>query len=188
MKLINLLPASIRDQEVKQRMVPFVVLAVLGAIGAVVVPWLTLREVGADLQHQVTLKEASLFQSVAATDKSLQVEKERTDLILRTKTLNKLAAQEISWARVFDLVQSAVPQDVVLSSYNVSVAGTGLTLRMGGEAPSNLSFASFVESLKARKDFTQIVVDGFTFNPKEGTVTFSVTITVKPELVRFQSL
>ncbi len=187
MKLINLLPPDIREQEVKHKTLPFLVVAVVAAVASVLLPWLTLRQVAADLQTQVTTKEAGLFQPVAVTAAS-DGEKETADLILRTKTLNALAAQEISWEKVFVLVQSTVPQDIVLKNYNVAVASTSVTVKMGGTAPSNLSFANFVETLKARTDFTQIVVDGFTFNPKEGTVTFSVTVTVKPELVTFQAL
>jgi hypothetical protein len=188
MKQINFLPADLHARELKHRTAAFLVVAFVVAVVAVVVPWLMVRSVGQDLRQQVTRREEQLALQPTAEDAAGQLEQQRKvdDLIARTKALNDLAKQEVDWSKAFILVSSAVPQDVLLTTYTLTNTANTFTIKMVGTAPSNLSFASFVESLQGNERFTKVVVDGFTYSPEKGNVTFSVTLTAKTSQILFQ--
>jgi Tfp pilus assembly protein PilN len=189
MKQINFLPAELRSKQIQHRTIPFLVLAVVAGAVTVLLPWFMLRQVEKSLTTQVGKQEIflGLQPSNQQQAQGAITQRQITDLSGRIKVLDALASQEISWEKVFSVVQDSVPQDVTLTTYNISQGVTDINLKMGGTAPTNLSFASFVESLKGNSHFTKLVVDGFTYNAAKGTVAFSLTATIKPDAVRFQT-
>lgn len=189
MRQINLLPSELGAREVKQRTIPFVVIAVAAGIAAVVFPWLALKQVNSSISNQVAKRQLQVGlvvvpQNVAANEAQTAALADTTN---RISILNTLAKSEIDWQRVFDLVQASIPKDVVLTSYHVAVAGTTTTLDISGTAPSNLSFASFIDSLKVDTHYTVFVVDGFSYNATDGSVVFSITATINPADIEFNT-
>ena len=188
MKQINFLPAELKVREVKQRMYFFMGLAAVIAVIAVIVPWLIVRSLSTSLAAQVAVKEEkiSIVPSQLQLAQTQDEKRQFADLSLRTNALNSLAKQEIDWSKVFTLVSSTIPKDVILTDYSLGTAANVLTIKMGGTAPSNVSFASFVETLQANTHLSKVVVDGFTYAPDKGTVTFSITLTVSITPLMFQ--
>jgi|GEM_PF-4427032 len=188
MRQINLLPDELQAREVKQRTIPFIVVAIIAGIGAVVVPWLALRQVNDALNTQVTSRQSQVglvvsAQSIAAAQ---QQNTDLLDVTKRIQVLNILAKQQIDWASVFSVVEGSIPKDVVLTNFHVADTASTVTLDMAGSAPSNLSFASFIDSLKLNTHFSVLLVNGFTYDATNGSVTFSLTASIKPADVEFK--
>ena len=188
MKQVNFLPSELYERQVTHRTIPFLVIALIAGVAAVVLPWVILRSINSDLEAQVTKQQNNLGlnPSTVSEAQAASVQRQVNDVTNRTKILNLLATQEVNWAKVFQVVQNSVPKEVVLSTYNVSIASGDITLHMSGTSPSNLSFASFVDALKSNTQINKVVVDGFAYSPTNGSVTFSLTLGIKPQEVLFQ--
>ncbi|CAN5163128.1 hypothetical protein BH11PAT4_BH11PAT4_4960 [soil metagenome] len=179
MKQINLLPPEIASQRSRQRTIPALVLAVGAAVAAVLLPWWMLQGVETSLDEQLVKQQQVLGisqEATAPTDDSFET-KSLTDIGTKVQTLNQLAAREVSWTTALDSIGDLVPKDITLSSYTVTTNTTSVVYRMIGDAPSNVSFATFVESLRQNKQVTKVVVEGFVFSPTKGTVSFVVVVT-----------
>ena len=78
------------------------------------------------------------------------------------------------------------PKDTVLGSFSYAVTTGVVTLKFTGNAPSTVSFATFVDSLRANTtDIITPKVDGYLYDPKTGRVTFGITLTLKPKVVQY---
>ncbi len=178
MKQINLLPPELASQRSRQRAVPALVLAVLMASGTILLPWWMLRGVEASLDEQIVHQQEVLGISTGTgkvVDESFEV-LSVGEIGGKVAALNQLAARELSWLDVLTSVGNLVPKDITLSTYSVSTNPTDVNIRLVGEAPSNLSFATFVESLRQNKTVSKVVVEGFQFSPTKGTVSFVVQV------------
>ncbi|MCC2631994.1 MAG: hypothetical protein K0S20_693 [Patescibacteria group bacterium] len=185
MKQLNLVPFAIRKRS------EYLALAKVAGIGlllgclataALAIP---LRlEVASTQKNIEGMKEREAQSEVArmATEKALIGDASDIEKI---KQVNALSKTELSWEKAFAKVEALVPKDIRLTTYSFANAGGVVTLKMGGIAPSNLSFAVFVESLRASKDvISDLKVEGYTYDPTTKSVTFSLTTTaVVPPLL-----
>jgi hypothetical protein len=187
MKQINLVPLAVRQKAVNRQTLPYLVLAALIGLAAAGAAWggfsLQVRSLKAT-KDSLTQQEAQRAQAAAKDSASLQV---NADLLSRVNTLNTLAKADVDWNKAFQYVTTIIPKDVTLQSYSVATAQGVITLKITGEAPSNVSYATFAEFLKQSKGtiISDFKVDGYTYAPSTGRVTFSVQITVPPDLVKF---
>lgn len=178
MKQINLLPPELASQRSRQRAVPALVLAVVAAIGTIMLPWWMLRGVEASLDEQISHQQEVLGISTGS-EKAAESSFESAavgEVGSKVAALNQLAAREVAWLSVLTTVGNLVPKDITLSTYTVTTNPTDVNIRLVGDAPSNLSFATFVESLRQNKLVSKVVVDGFSFSPTKGTVSFVVQV------------
>lgn len=184
MKQINLIPADTAVREVSQRTNFFMVVAVLLAVAATLVPWWTLRVVSSNVETDANAKAAA-FAAGDTGESAGEAQRQLADLQRRTEAINQLTATEIDWLSVYRLLEDNTPQDITMT--NVSAAGVSgeFVVRMTGTAPSNVSFVSFVDVLKQEAAFSKLVVDGFVYNPADGSVTFTVSVTIKAESIRY---
>lgn len=190
MEQINLLPESVRQRVARQRLVPYAVLAVLIGVAVVGAGWFALKANVSSLDSQVAKREQDMADSATAAlskDAQLQATKQAaSSLTTRSQILNQLSIQETNWSQAFVFLGSVIPKDVTVTAASYVVTDTGLSITMSGKAPSSISFATFVESLRLNKQLTKQNVDSFSLDTKDGSVTYSITLDVKPEVVRYQ--
>ena len=177
MKQINLLSRSVQKQERLKKLATSSCIALVLALGFCA----GLRTVVDDdkkiLSEGIERKKA--FDSALVNAQVANAETiEDGDLRQRITQINTLAANEIDWNKALDLVGSSVPKDIRLTSYSYAAANGIATLKMTGEAPTNLSFAVFVESLRGSKSFTSVKVDSFVYNVAKGSVNFALSVTM----------
>lgn len=186
MKQINLLPYRIQDQSGQRRAMPFYVMATIVAVVAALIPWWMVRGQTNNLAaERIQREEAAKLAIKAAT--SQEQERQIESLIKRTQSMNLLARQEVNWQAVFNIVSASLPQDIRLSMYSFSLGSGTPTLKLTGTAPTSSSFAAFADFLKTRTEYSKVVVDGFTFDPTGGAVTFSVSLNVKTNLILYST-
>lgn len=190
MKQINLLPLEVVAQRSRSRAVPALVLAVVVAAVAVLVPWWMLQGVEASLDEQIVKEQG--FLGIATSEDARQSEtfETRSLALVTTKVeaLNQLAAREIAWTKALSGLGGMIPKDIVLSSYTVTPMGTEVIYSLVGEAPSNLSFATFVESLRQNEAVDKVIVEGFVFSPTRSTVTFTVQVTSEVKSIQYRGM
>ena len=187
MKQINLLPPSVRQQAATRRALPFFAVALLAGLASVAVIWMSLRTETTLTQNRVDAFTA-FQQKQAAADAKKQEEARKAvdpDLIARVQQLNGLSASEADWSALFGLAGRLVPQDIRLASLSLAPSQGSVSLTMGGQAPSNLSFAVFLESLQANKLLTSVNVSSYAFTPANGTVQFSLVIALPSSQVSY---
>lgn len=175
MKQVNLLPASLRKRQQGRVMgVAGGTGLLLGAVcvALIIVP---LKVLVNSSNQQIEALAADAAASAANKKPEISA-----DAVQRITQLNALAASEVDWSKAFDLAGSIVPQDITLGNLNYAPAATSgtMTLSITGTAPSNVSFAVFMESLKSNQKITSVAVSGYSFDPATGTVTFSLAATV----------
>ena len=186
MRQINLLPVRIREQR-GRRQAGLLLLAALFlgglAVGAL---WMFWHAEGALVgQRLESAKKAVQEQQTLLAKRQSSLAPDR-DLAGRIQQLNTLSQSEVNWAAAFKQADLLVAKDVKLTSL-VLAAGTGdMTVKINGEAPSNLSFASFVETLKANHELKGISIDGYSYSPSTGTVTFALTVQVPATLITYK--
>lgn len=182
MKMINFVPQGIRERQANQRIIFFSLLATALGVVACGAIWLPLKVENDNLIAQLKASAAS-SQSKAAQSKSASLQS--ADAIKRVGVLNTLSATEINWDRAFALTGDLLPNDVTLSSYSYSTAQGTITLKMIGFTHSNLSFANFVQFLKADKNISAQKVEGYSYAPATGIVNFTVSLQVPVNQVDF---
>ena len=187
MKQINLVPITVRQRSVARRTVPYLALALILGLATAGLAWAALGIQVSSLQHEqdaLILDEQARQQKQTAELASLQVD---VDLKTRVQQLNILAGKDINWHRAFSYVAGVTPKDIVMSSYSLATSSNGTTLKLVGSAPSNVSYATFVEYLKQSVGtvVTSYKVDGYTYDPKSGSVTFAISITVPTSKLSF---
>jgi Tfp pilus assembly protein PilN len=187
MKQINLVPVSVRKKAANQQLAPYLLFAGIVGLAAGGAAWagFTAQRSLLEAEHtKLVQQEDERQRSWAAELESLEF---GADIEVRVAQLNAMAAQELDWQKVFTYVNKILPKDLILSSYSVASAPTGTTLKITGEAPSNVSYATFAEYLKSEvgKQVQSFVVDGYSFDPRSGRVTFGVTIHIPAPEIRF---
>lgn len=187
MKQINLVPLSIRQKAVSRKAVPYIVFAGLLGLGAAGAAW-----AGFTLQNRIltSQRDALIQQEIelqAAANKELATLKIDTDLTTRVAQLNTLASTDVNWRRAFNYLALLLPKEIVLTTFTYATGNNTITLKLTGDAPSNLSYATFAEYLKseAGKSVTSYKVDGYNYDSKTGHVIFSMTLVVPRDQVNF---
>ena len=178
MKQVNLLPLAVRQKAAKQQIIPLIIFAVLVGVGAVGMVWAAVNTERSAIQTQLATVQAADAARSAQEKKDHPDPTVDNDLVQRVTELNTLAKGEINWGRAMGYVGGLIPKDITLSNYNLSLLQTGPELKMSGQAPSSVSFATFAQALQSDKDITSFTVDGFVYNPANGSITFSVSIAV----------
>jgi len=178
MKQLNLLPNELWERMYRRRFIStaiaVVVLALIGVGGL----YMTVKAQVAAAEEQAAERTAL---EQAAAQKASQDQQQyaiNPDLTNRVKQINTLSTTDINWQRFFSYVGNLLPKDIVLTSYSYGVVTNVPTLKMTGTAPSNVSFANFVETLGHAQNVTNAHVDGYTYNPTKGSVTFSISVQV----------
>ena len=187
MKQINLLPPQIAIQQARYRRIPAFGVAVVLAVLLVLTPWYIFGSLNDSVAESVQKQEAVLglgVPDVASAQASLAAS-QTTRLNSKIEMINALSKREVSWNVAFGLVGKLVPKDIVLSSYSIDVLSSVVSFRLMGQAPSTVSFASFVQSLKQNTDLKTVSVETYTLTPATGTVLFSVSVTVSSSLVGY---
>lgn len=189
MKQINLVPIAVRQKAATRREVPTYILAgVLGA-GLAGAAWFgfsiqinALNAQHTDNVQHIQAEVAKLAKEQAATTAS-------GDLQSRVTVLNTLAQSDIDWHKALAYVASLTPKDITLSAYSFATAQGTITLKMTGNAPSNVSYATFAEFLKSTvgKQTVSYKIEGYTYSPATGGVTFTITIIVPSDKIRFST-
>ncbi|HSI21003.1 MAG TPA: hypothetical protein VLA04_04895 [Verrucomicrobiae bacterium] len=187
MKQLNLLPQAVRHKAANRQSVPYMVLAGLVGLALGLTVWFgfSMEARSLDKEKEMLIADATAAQQKAA--KEVADLKVSGDLKTRVNHLNTLAQADVDWDRSFEYVASLVPKDIVLSSYSFGVSQGNVTLKMTGEAPSNVSYATFAEYLKQNtgKTVTSFKVDGYVYAPQTGKVTFTVTVVAPPTAVKY---
>jgi hypothetical protein len=180
MKQINLIPATVRAREGREKLIFGLTVSTVIAIGLVLLAHITIQSQleAADLQ----INQIKTGQSRSAS----KVVVAGADLTARTAKINAIAPTELNWNKAFAFVGAVLPADIVLSNYSYATANGLITLKLSGMAPSNVSFASFAQTLAAdKKRLASSKVDSYVFDPVKGTVTFTVTLVVSPAQLTF---
>ena len=178
MKQINLLPVRIRRQEQKRKLFLFALFGLgmgLGLVALVYIPVKLNVRSSEQRIEQIKATQVEREKQLAATQNSAKLD---PDTLARITQLNTFSKSEIDWNKGFALVGSILPQEISLSGYTYGNAAGTVSLKINGTAPSNLSFAVFMQSLATSTAITKPKVDGYTFDPKGGKVTFSLTMGV----------
>ncbi|MBU6389396.1 PilN domain-containing protein [Patescibacteria group bacterium] len=173
MKQINLLPATIRQHQYTRKMVTLFTAAGLLSFLAVFGIWFSLQGEAQSMASRVTAIQAMQQQEAAQASRASAAGAPSPDLLARVKQLNTLSASEIDWNVALDQVAALIPKDVQLTSYSLAGA-SALTVTMSGQAPSNLSFANFTQSLSDNAALAQTKVTTYTYTPDKGNVTFTL--------------
>lgn len=181
MKIINFVPESIRAHNSHQRLVAATVLAALLGAAAVGVFWISLRTTvnATQTSHSAASPSPTPSSSASAQPK---------DITTRITTLNTLGKTDINWSRTFALVDNLIPKDTTLSTYVLAQdASNNVTLQFGGVAPSNLSFASFWQSLQNGSDLVSVKSNSYTYDAAKGTVSFSISGQIPTNKIDFSA-
>ncbi len=173
MKLINFVPQRIRERHARRRLTSILLVAALFGAGVMVALWLPLS---VEVEGNKKRLEAEL--AASANQPAAQQGIITEDVAARIAQLNTFSLTEVSWPRAFALAGKIIPKDIRLNSYSYGTANNQITLRLSGEAPSNLSFATFLASLKSNKQISSYKVDGYAFTPGTNKVVFGVTLQV----------
>ena len=183
MNQINLLPYKLKRKEDAQRLVSAMLVAgVLGVILVGVAWWSLKLEVSTLKTETVRVQGFSQNKEVAPATSTLD-----QDTITRVALLNTLAQNDVNWPRAFSLITTILPEDIHLTSYTLSSAKGVVSLKIGGEAPTNLSFAVFVKSLQQNKDLTNVKVNAYNFEVARGTVSFSLDSPIAPAALDYST-
>lgn len=185
MKQINLLPLNVRERSAKQQIVPFLVISVVVAVAAAGIVWFALRESIASTKQTIADQQLEQQQTAAANAKTLQASAVSTDLQSRIDKLNTLSKTDVDWSKTFTYVGALTPQDIYLNGFSIGTTDNKMTLQTTGIAPSNLSFAQFMESLRTSKRVQKPSVTAFTYDPVKGTVTFSVSWVIPTDEISY---
>lgn len=176
MKQINLLPTEIRERAAKHQVVPVLVIAGLVSVASAGLVWVILRQEVAAAKQEIIVRHDEQQKQLVAETKRITALSVSGDLQNRIAQLNALAKSDVDWARAFSYVGQLTPKDIYLTNFTFGTANGALGVKLGGEAPSNLSFAQYMESLRTSTAVQNPKVEGFTYNPsKGGTVTFTVS-------------
>lgn len=186
MKQVNLIPVAVRQKALARRAVPYIILAAIIGTGAAGAAWLGFSLQVRLLQNTKDNLAQQEADREAADAKNAQDFQVNADLLSRVNTLNTLAKSDINWNKVFAYVAALIPKDITLGNYSLATAG-GPLLKITGKAPSNVSYATFAQYLNDKKGtlLTDFTVDGYTYEPATGQVTFSVTVKVPLSAISF---
>jgi Tfp pilus assembly protein PilN len=187
MKQINLVPPAVRQKAENKQTIPLLVIAGLVGVGAAGAAWLAFNLQFKSLQAtktEMVQQEVDRQKAISKDSADFQVD---ADLTSRVTTLNTLAKGDVDWNKAFGYVAALLPKDITLNSYSIATSSTAITLRITGQAPSNQSYATFAKFLEQSVGTTVVSskVDGYAYEPLTGKVTFSVTVSIPPDSVKF---
>jgi uncharacterized protein (UPF0335 family) len=192
MKFINLLPQELQHRAAQQRVIPVYVAACLAAGVVVGALWFGSSQRITYLQRTRDMENTEiqrLQQAVNEVFAEGQLSGSTTDYAKKVAELNKLAAAEVRWPSAFAMVGSIVPKDVTISGYTLVQATSGdVQVKATGEAPSTVSFATLVATLRQDTRITGLVVDTYSFSPATGRVAFSISVSIPAQYVRYAQL
>jgi Tfp pilus assembly protein PilN len=184
---INLLPLSYRQKQERARLVAPSVLVILLAFAAVGATWyiasFEAKTVAAKAQDLQDAANAPKTTSTSQTTSTVNI----ADGTSRITQLNSMAKGEIDWNAALDMAGRLIPKDVRLTTYTYGAGTTGASLRLGGVAPSNVSFAVFIQSLQSNTKLTSVKVDSYSYSSTDGSVTFTVSIQFPTTLIVYPS-
>jgi hypothetical protein len=171
MKLINFVPQQIRRRHLRKQTIIASSIATLIAGVSVIGMWLSLK-------YDISLiKSKTAVQQVVVT-KTTSAPIITPDIINRESAITALSKTDINWVKAFKVVGTLLQKDIVLTSYTYSVASGNVVLSMTGNAPSNYSFTTFLQSLNSATNISGVKVDGYTYSALKQTVTFSISASV----------
>lgn len=185
MKQINLLPTKLKVKEEKRRLSVLLALALACGLALPVGIWQYSRTetdwIRSILQENRSTKNSQNFESGSSTGIS------GADTTERINQINSYSKTEVDWKKVFAKVGALVSQDVYLNSltYALMPAQNSLTFKMGGSVSSNVNFATFVESLKQSPDLQEYRVESYSYDPKSGVVSFSLSGKISTNILDF---
>lgn len=188
MKQINLLPGHIRKQQTLKGLIIGGIFGALIGIAGVGLIWGSLQIQVAYLNGKVTdtkNNQAEVAKQLAKAQNEQLLS--NGDLKTRVTSLNTLAKTEVKWSRAFQLINTITPRDIHLTTIDYTVTTDPAQIKIGGQAPSNFSFAVMVESLRSNKALSDVEVQGYTFDPTTTAVTFSLTISVPLKQLDYSS-
>jgi len=169
MKQINFVPATVVVKATQQRLIGAVVTAVVLAIVAAGGIWFGVNSERSHLTDQIAAVQTGAIESTATAAPVY------SDTVSRITQLNTLSGSDIKWDAGFTLISTLLPKEITLGSFAFTSTTSGVGLKMVGTAPSNVSFASFVESIKQNATLTATKVESYAYNPTTGVVTFTVS-------------
>lgn len=185
MKQINLLPLNVRERSAKQQIVPFLIISVVVAVAASGIVWFALRESIASTKQTIADQQLEQQQTAAANAKTLQASAVSADLQSRVDKVNTLSKTDVDWNRTFNYIGELTPKDIYLGGFSIGTTQSQMTLQTTGVAPSNLSFAQFMESLRTSKRVEKPAVVSYSYEPVKGTVTFTVSWNIPADQIAY---
>lgn len=176
MKQINLLPKTIQQKANRQRVWIWLLVIFLFGTANTISIWAWMEGKVITFEHELTS-----WQNKEEAQRKQQLKlalKADADFQERVKLLNGFSQKETSWSKVFKLAGAITPQDIRLLSLAsaVSVTDGNLSLKLSGEAPSNVSFAVFHQSLKNNVKISSLKVDNYSYDTGTGRVKFVLTV------------
>ena len=188
MKQINLLPLSIRRASAQRKLIPAAVIGVVFGVVLVGGSWFTLQQQNTSLTAQVALATALKQQRADQLEKERNANKIDETLKQRVDQLNTLSKNEIHWTQVFIQIGSLINKDVKISTLSTSQADLAtMSIKYGGEAPSNVSFASFIQALQGNASIKEMKIDTYAYTPSTGKVTFAISYKIPVTAVLYQA-
>ena len=181
MKQINFLPISYQENKAKRKAVPYLVTAVILAgalLSGIWFFWHTeLGSLNAQLADEQLLTQNKIIS--LQTNGSTLLDKQS---VTRLALLNQATKTEVDWSLVFANMAKVVPQDERITSVSYALSGSGdVAVTLNGKAPSNLSFAIFVQSLQDNTRLINPTVTSYVFNPGDASVSFAITYSQRAE-------
>lgn len=176
MKQINLLPLDVRHKDAKQRARSILVLTFIISFGTVGTLWFFWHQEINYLNVQIVDAKnatAATTKTATAIDQSNSVD---PSLLTNINQINTLSKNEISWPKLLAKTDALIPKDIRLVTVSYVSASDVTTVNMSGVAPSNLSFATFLESVKGNTAIKDYSVTNYTYDPVKGIVTFGLSI------------
>ena len=185
MKQINFIPESVQQHDARQRLIVATVFSLALGIVAVGVVWISLK---ASIEVVQGGKSMNGMNSPSPSPKTGADSAHAKALMVRVIALNELAKTEINWKRAFLLADSLVPRDTRLTGLVLSEDATHTTIiHLTGGAPSNLSFATFWQSLQVSPLISALKSEGYSYSPAKGTVSFSLSGQIPTNKIDFSA-
>jgi Tfp pilus assembly protein PilN len=188
MKQINLLPLSIRRASAQRKLIPAAVIGLV--LGAVLVggSWFVLQQENTSLTTQVASATALKQQRVDQLEKERNANKVDETLKQRVDQLNTLSKNEIHWTQVFAQINSLINKDLKITTLSATQADPlSVGIKYGGDAPSNVSFASFIKALQNNASLQEMKIDTYSYAPSTGKVTFAISYKIPVTSVLYQA-
>ncbi len=188
MKSLNFVPKKIqqRQQAGQFMVVLFLGLIIGGGLGGAAYAAATIQTDSASSQLTFALERNE------SRAKAITKEREKASLSheqqQRVTLLNQWASQELDWNKAIQGVAEVVNKDITLSQLSlVPSEKPGLIqVSTAGNAPSNVSFAEYLEALKGNKQLTNLSIDSYSYDISKGSVSFTIGFTIDQKLYRFQ--
>lgn len=149
------------------------IIAALGSVGYKYFLKYRISQMGQELvDARAALQTETVDELIDASDRIVSTR----ELLKNHKVLSPL----------FDFLEQATPKTVRYTEFNYANTNKGLELRLKGEAKSYGALAAASDIFNRSQNFSNPVFSDLTLDSK-GNVTFSVTATVNPTFVSYES-